>query len=169
VKLIKNKNGEVDMSNKPESWRKGMGIVTKKCKIGEGTVVWHYANLYGCKIGKNCRIGSFVEIQRGVKIGDNCKIECGAYIPSGVTIGNNVLVGPHAVFTNDLYPKAAGEWQIVPTIVEDGASIGANTTIRCGVTIGKNALIGCGAVVTKSVPKGEIWTGNPASKMRKKL
>lgn len=156
------------MGNKVGSWRRGIGIIAKNCEIGEGTVVWHYANLYGCKIGKNCRIGSFVEIRPEVKIGDNCKIECGAYIPSGVTIGNNVFVGPHVVFTNGLYPKATGEWRKVPTIIEDGASIGANATIRCGVTIGKNSLIGCGAVVTKSVPQDEVWAGNPANKMRKK-
>jgi len=147
--------------------KRGKGIIIKDAIIGEGTEIWHYANLFGCKIGKNCKIGSFVEIGRGVEIGDNCKIEAFVFIPSGVMIGKEVFIGPGVIFTNDPYPKAVGSWKIVPTIVEDGVSIGANTTIRCGVKIGKNALIGCGSIVTKDVKEGTIETGNPAKFKRR--
>jgi UDP-2-acetamido-3-amino-2,3-dideoxy-glucuronate N-acetyltransferase len=137
-------------------------------EIGEGTKVWHYCNLFKCKIGKNCVIGSYVEIGRNVTIGDNCKIECGVFIPEGVTIEDEVFIGPHVVFTNDRFPKAKTEhWEITKTIIKKGASIGANSTIRCGITIGENALIGCGSVVTKDVPDNEVWVGNPAKAMVK--
>jgi len=136
--------------------------ITTNAKIGEGTRVWHYANLYDCEIGKNCTIGSYAEIGRGVTIGDNCKIESGAFIPPGVVIGNNVFVGPHAVFTNDKKPKIGAEWEPSNTYVKDGASIGANATIVCGITINENALIGAGAVVTKDVQAGKTVVGNPA-------
>jgi acetyltransferase-like isoleucine patch superfamily enzyme len=130
--------------------------------IGEDTIVRDYVNLYGCKIGKGCRVAAYCEIQRGVKIGDNCKIEAFAFIPSGVTIEDEVFIGPHACFTNDKVPKAVGEWEITPTLVKKGASIGANATIVCGVTIGMNALVGAGAVVTKDVPANAIVVGAPA-------
>jgi len=132
------------------------------CEIGEDTIVRDFVNLYGCKIGKGCRIAAYVEIQRGVIIGDRCKIEAFAFIPSGVTIENEVFVGPHACFTNDRVPKAVGDWEVTPTLVKKGASIGANATIICGVTIGENALIGAGAVVTKDVPAHTVVVGAPA-------
>jgi UDP-2-acetamido-3-amino-2,3-dideoxy-glucuronate N-acetyltransferase len=132
------------------------------CEIGEDSIVRDYVNLYGCKIGDGCRIAAYVEIQRGVKIGDRCKIEAFAFIPSGVTIEDEVFVGPHACFTNDRVPKAVGDWEISPTLVKKGASIGANATIICGVTIGENALVGAGAVVTKDVPANAIVVGAPA-------
>jgi len=132
------------------------------CEIGEGTVVRDFVNLYGCKIGKECKIAAYAEIQRGVVLGDRCKVEAFAFIPSGVTIGNEVFIGPHAVFTNDLHPRATGDWEITPTIVKDGASIGAGAVIVCGVTIGEGALVGAGAVVTKDVPPHALVVGNPA-------
>lgn len=132
------------------------------CEIGEDTVVRDFVNLYGCKIGKGCRIAAYVEIQRGVKIGDRCKIEAFAFIPSGVTIEDEVFIGPHVCFTNDRVPKAVGEWEMVPTVVRKGASIGANATVICGVTIGENALVGAGAVVTKDVPANAVVVGVPA-------
>src|SRR5512136_68561 len=132
------------------------------CQIGEDTIVREFVNLYGCKIGKGCKIAAYVEIQRGVTVGDRCKIEAFAFIPSGVTIEDEVFVGPHACFTNDRVPKAVGEWEVVPTLVRKGASIGANATIICGVTIGENALIGAGAVVTKDVPANAVVVGCPA-------
>jgi len=131
-------------------------------KIGKGTIIWHYTNLYGCEIGEDCVIGSFAEIGKDVKIGDRCKIESGAFIPTGVIIEDDVFVGPHVCFTNDLFPRAAGEWKPVPTLVKSGASIGANATIRCGVMIGKKAMVGCGAVVVENVPDYAIVVGNPA-------
>jgi UDP-2-acetamido-3-amino-2,3-dideoxy-glucuronate N-acetyltransferase len=137
------------------------------CDIGEGTVVRDFVNLYGCKIGRDCKIAAFVEIQRGVVIGDRCKIEAYAFIPSGVTIDDEVFVGPHATFTNDLHPHATGDWSITPTKVKKGASIGANATIVCGVTIGERAMVGAGAIVTKDVPPGALVVGNPAKVMKK--
>ena len=132
------------------------------CEIGEDTVVRDFVNLYGCKIGKGCKIAAYVEIQRDVVVGDRCKIEAFAFIPSGVTIEDEVFVGPHACFTNDRTPKAVGEWSETPTVVKKGASIGANATIICGVTIGEGALVGAGAVVTKDVPPNAKVAGNPA-------
>ncbi len=134
-------------------------------KIGEDTIVRDFVNLYGCKIGNGCRIAAYVEIQRGVTIGDRCKIEAFAFIPSGVTIEDEVFIGPHACFTNDRVPKAVGDWEVTPTLVKKGASIGANATIVCGVTIGENALVGAGAVVTKDVPAGAIVVGCPAKRI----
>ena len=132
------------------------------CEIGENTVIRDFTNLYGCKIGQDCKIAAYVEIQRGVTIGDRCKIEAFAFIPSGVTIEDEVFVGPHAVFTNDLHPHAVGDWKVTPTLVKKGASIGAGAVIVCGVTIGENAMVGAGAVVTKDIPPGRLVVGNPA-------
>ena len=132
------------------------------CEIGEDTVIRDFVNLYGCKIGRGCKIAAYVEIQRGVTVGDRCKIEAFAFIPSGVTIEDEVFVGPHACFTNDLMPKAVGDWSVTPTVVRRGASIGANATIVCGVTVGEHAMVAAGAVVTKDVPAGAIVAGSPA-------
>jgi UDP-2-acetamido-3-amino-2,3-dideoxy-glucuronate N-acetyltransferase len=132
------------------------------CDIGEGTIVRDFVNLYGCRIGRDCKIAAFAEIQRGVVIGDRCKVEAYAFIPSGVTIEDEVFVGPHAVFTNDLHPRATGDWDVVPTVVKRGASIGAGAVVVCGVTIGEKAMVGAGAVVTKDVPPGKLVVGNPA-------
>jgi acetyltransferase-like isoleucine patch superfamily enzyme len=132
------------------------------CVIGEGTIIRDFVNLYGCTIGKDCKIAAFCEIQKGVKIGDRCKVEAYAFIPSGVTIEDEVFVGPHAVFTNDLRPRAVGYWEIVPTLVKKGSSIGAGAVILCGVTIGEGAMVGAGSVVTKDVPPHSVVMGNPA-------
>lgn len=138
------------------------------CQIGDGTIIRDFVNLYGCRIGNDCRIAAFVEIQRGVVIGDRCKVEAFAFIPSGVTIEDEVFIGPRATFTNDLHPRAVGEWSITPTVVKRGASIGAGAIIVCGVTVGEGATIGAGAVVTKDVPAGATVVGNPARPIRAK-
>jgi acetyltransferase-like isoleucine patch superfamily enzyme len=148
-------------------------MIAPDVQLGANVVIHHpeQVNLYGCVIGADCKIASFVEVQRGVTIGDRVKIEAFAFIPTGVTIEDDCFVGPHACFTNDRYPRAtggdgvllqAGEWEVVPTIVRKGASIGANATIVCGVTIGAGALVGAGAVVTRDVPPGAVVRGNPA-------
>lgn len=146
---------------------KAKHYIVDNCDIGDGTVVRDYVNLFGCKIGKNCKIGAYAEIGKGVVIGDNCKIEAYAFIPPGVTIEDDVFVGPHACFTNDLHPSAVGEWEVTPTLVKKGASIGANATIICGNTIGEGALVGAGSVVTSDVPARTIVVGCPARVLRK--
>ncbi len=135
--------------------------------IGEDTIVRDFVNLYGCRIGKGCRIAAYAEIQRGVTIGDRCKVEAFAFIPSGVKIEDEVFIGPHVCFTNDRVPKAVGDWEVSPTLVKKGASVGANATIVCGVTIGENALVGAGSVVTKDVPANTVVAGNPAKIIKK--
>ncbi len=140
------------------------------CQVGEGTVVRDFVNLYGCTIGRDCKIAAFVEIQRGVVVGDRCKIEAFAFIPEGVSIEDDVFVGPHACFTNDKVPRAtsvgrpAGEsdWTLERTVVKRGASIGANATILCGITIGAGSLVGAGSTVTRDVADGATVMGNPA-------
>lgn len=148
--------------------------------LGQDVIIFHpdLVNLYGCTIGDECKIATFVEIQRGATLGNRVKIEAFAFIPSGVTLEDGVFVGPHVCFTNDRYPAAvdedgrllgaggSGDWEVVPTVVEAGASIGANATIVCGVRIGKGALVGAGSVVTKDVPPGMLVVGNPARVVR---
>lgn len=140
-------------------------VLITDCEIGEDTIIRDQVNLYKCKIGKNCRIGSFVYVEEGVVIGDNCKLKPFVFIPTGVTIEDNVFIGPNVTFTNDKYPKAQGEWTLTKTTVKSGASIGAGSVILPGVTIGKDALIGSGTVVSKDVPDNAIIIGNPAVKI----
>jgi acetyltransferase-like isoleucine patch superfamily enzyme len=146
----------------------GYGTIITDCSIDKTTTVWHHCNLFRCRIGRNCTVGSFVEIGEGVSIGDNCKIEAYTFIPKGVTIGDNVFVGPHVVFTNDKFPRATGEWSITPTYVRDGASIGANSTILSGVEVGKKAMIGAASVVTKNVPENAVVYG-PEAEVRRTI
>lgn len=136
--------------------------IVKNADIGEGTRVFDQVNLYNCKVGKNSKIDSYVYIEEGVVIGDNCKIRPFVFIPTGVTIEDDVFIGPNVTFTNDMYPKAQGEWKLLPTLVKKGASIGANSVIVPGVTIGEGSLVGAGSVVTRNVPNNVIVAGNPA-------
>lgn len=140
---------------------------------GRDVVIFHESlvNLYGCTIGDESRIGTFVEIQRGAAIGRRCKISSHTFICEGVEIGDEVFVGHGVMFTNDLYPRAtteAGElqgdadWKVLPTRVGRRASIGSNATILANLTIGEGALIGAGAVVTRDVPPFAIVVGSPA-------
>ncbi|MDE1768340.1 MAG: N-acetyltransferase [Candidatus Micrarchaeota archaeon] len=141
--------------------------IIKDCTIGEGTEIRDHVNLYKCKIGKNCKIESFVYIEEGVVIGDNCKIKPNVYIPTGVEIGNGVFIGPGVTFTNDKYPKSSGDWKLLKTTVDDGASIGAHSVVLPGIKIGKDSMIGAGSVVTKDVPDNATVYGNPAKQIDK--
>lgn len=142
--------------------------------IGEGTRVFRFVNLYGCRIGRDCKIGTFVEIQKGAVIGDRCKISSHTFICEGVTIEDGVFVGHNVTFINDLFPRATAggdlqtedDWECIPTRVGEGASIGSSATILAGVTIGPGAMIGAGSVVTKDVPAGAVVAGNPARILR---
>ena len=137
--------------------------------IGEGTKIWHpeLVNIYGPKIGKNCNIGTLVEIREDVIIGDDCKIQAFTFIPGGVRIGSRVFIGPRVTFTNDKHPKAVGTWTPMETWVEDDVNIGAGAVILPGIKLGKGCTIGAGAVVTKDVPAGVTVVGNPAKELKK--
>lgn len=156
------------MSEAPQT-REGPQIhptaqVDARAVIGRGTKVWHCAQIReGARVGEDCSIGKDVYLDRDVVIGSRVKIQNGVSVYRGVTIEDDVFVGPHAVFTNDKHPRAFNEeWQITPTLVKRGASIGANATVVCGVVIGEFALVGAGAVVTTDVPSYALVVGNPA-------
>jgi acetyltransferase-like isoleucine patch superfamily enzyme len=145
-------------------------------QIGEGTYVAEFVNLYGCKVGSRCKIGTFVEIQKNASVGNHCKISSHTFICEGVRIEDDVFVGHGVVFINDPQPRATvaggglqteADWKVHPTVVERGASIGSGAVIMCDVTIGAGALVGAGAVVTKDVPPGAVVVGNPAKILRK--
>ena len=138
-------------------------FIEENTKIGRGSKIWHHSQIRaGAEIGDNCILGKGVFIDTNVKIGNNVKIQNYVSVYQGVTINDDVFIGPHAVFTNDLTPRATGTWKIVTTSVEKGVSIGANATIRCGITLKSYSMIGAGAVVTKSVPPHHLVFGNPA-------
>lgn len=127
------------------------------CKIGQGTKIpqGHLVNLYECKIGQNCMIGAFVEIQKGVVIGDNCRIQSHVFICEGVTIEDDVFIGHGVMFVNDLHPKANKPFELKKTLIKQGTSIGNNATIL-PVIIGENCLVGAGTIVTKDIPDNTI-------------
>ena len=137
--------------------------VSDKATLGDGTIVWHGVQIReGARLGRFCRIGKDAYIDADVVLGDRCKVQNFATIYKGVTIGNRVFIGPHVCFTNDLYPRAdSSDWDVTPTIVEDGASIGANATILCGIRIGRRAMVAAGAVVSESRRPGghtyHVW------------
>lgn len=150
--------------------------ITPDVKLGQGVKVFGFVNLYGCEIGDESKIGTFVEIQRGAKVGRRCKISSHTFICEGVTIEDEVFIGHGVMFTNDLHPRAtnadgslqtAADWKCVPTVVKRGAAIGSNVTLLCGITIGERATVGAGSVVTKDVPAGAVVAGNPARVLRR--
>lgn len=145
-------------------------------KLGKDVKVFAFVNLYGCTIGDNSKIGTFVEIQKNAVIGQNVKVSSHTFICEGVRIEDNVFVGHNVSFINDKYPRSANadgslqteaDWKVVATVVKKGASIGTSSTILCGVTIGENAIVGAGSVVTKDVPANSVVAGNPARFLRK--
>ena len=145
-------------------------------KVGEGVKIFDHVNLYGCTIGDNTKVGTFVEIQKNAFIGANCKISSHSFICEGVTIEDAVFVGHNVTFINDRFPRSTSsegelqteaDWHCEMTVVKKGASIGSSTTLLCGVTVGENSIIGAGSVVTRDVPADTIVAGNPAKVLRK--
>ncbi len=132
--------------------------------IGDGTKIWNGAQIReGAVIGRNCVISKDVYVDAGVRIGDGCKIQNGVSVYKGVEVEDEVFIGPFAVFTNDLYPRAAvKEWKVIPTRLQRGCSIGANATVIPGITIGSYAMLAAGSVVTTDVPRYTLVAGNPA-------
>ena len=144
-------------------------------KLGRNVRIYAFVNLYGCEIGDETSIGTFVEIQKGAKIGARCKIQSHTFICEGVTIEDEVFVGHNVSFINDLYPRATADggrvqterdWTVIPTLVKQGAAIGTGAVLLGGITIGRGAVVGAGSVVTRDVPAGAVVAGNPARVLR---
>lgn len=149
--------------------------VAPDVKLGQGVKIFAFVNLYGCTIGDNSRIGTFVEIQKNAFIGKDCKISSHTFICEGVTIEDDVFIGHNVTFINDMYPRSTAEggglqteadWKVVPTFIRKGASVGSSATILAGVTVGEGAIVGAGSVVTKDVRPWTIVAGNPARVLR---
>jgi acetyltransferase-like isoleucine patch superfamily enzyme len=152
------------------------GRIAPDVKLGRDVKIFAFVNLYGCEIGDETKIGTFVEIQKGAKIGKRVKVSSHSFICEGVTIEDEVFIGHGVMFINDKYPRATtgtgqlqteADWLCTPTLIKQGASIGSNATILCGVTVGANAIVGAGSVVTRDVPDGAVVAGNPARVIRK--
>src|SRR5688572_11426475 len=150
-------------------------VIAKDVKLGRNVRLHAFVTLYGCTIGDDVRIGTFVDIQKGACVGNNCKIQSHSFICEGVTLDDEVFVGHNVTFINDRFPRATNdeglpkndnEWMCERTLVKRGASIGSGVTILCGITIGERAIIGAGSVVTKDVPPGAVVAGNPARVIR---
>lgn len=143
--------------------------------LGRDVKIFAFVNLYGCEIGDETKIGTFVEIQKGVSIGKRVKISSHTFICEGVKIEDYAFIGHGVMFINDLYPRAANadgslqteaDWEVVPTLIQRGASIGSNATILCGVTVGEGAIVGASSVVTRDVAPYTVVAGNPARLLR---
>jgi UDP-2-acetamido-3-amino-2,3-dideoxy-glucuronate N-acetyltransferase len=160
------------MTDDPSLYRR----IAPDVKLGKNVKIFAFTNLYGCEIGDDTKIGTFVEVQKNARIGKRCKISSHSFVCEGVTIEDEVFLGHNVTFINDLYPRATkadgqlqtdADWDCRPTVVRRGASIGSSATLLCGVTIGENAVVGAGSVVTKDVPANTIVAGNPARVLRK--
>jgi acetyltransferase-like isoleucine patch superfamily enzyme len=144
--------------------------VAADVKLGKNVRLVGFVNLYGCEIGDDVKIGTFVEIQKGAKVGHRCKVSSHTFICEGVTLEDEVFVGHNVTFTNDRYPRATAngklqteaDWVCLPTLVKRGASIGSGAVLLCGITIGENSMIGAGSVVTRDVPPNTVVAGIPA-------
>jgi UDP-2-acetamido-3-amino-2,3-dideoxy-glucuronate N-acetyltransferase len=154
--------------------------IANDVRLGDNVTIHAFVNLYGCIIGDNTKIGTFVEIQKNAVIGKNCKISSHTFICDGVNVGDNCFVGHGVMFINDNYPKSVNpdgslqkedDWKhrYVETDIGNNVIIGSNATILGGVTIGDKSIIGAGSVITKNIPSGEIWAGNPAEFKRKNI
>ena len=149
--------------------------ITPDVRLGKGVKLAKFINLYGCEIGDDTKIGTFVEIQKNARVGQRCKISSHTFICEGVTIEDGAFVGHGVTFINDSYPRATSaegqlqtekDWKVEPTVVKKGASIGSGSTILSNLTIGENAIVGAGSVVTRDVPANAIVAGNPARVLR---
>jgi len=149
--------------------------ISPDVKLGKNVRLFGFANLYGCELGDDVKVGPFVEIQKGVRIGNRCKISSHSFLCQGVILEDDVFVGHNVTFTNDLFPRATNgngqlqteaDWECIPTVVKRGASIGSGATLLCGITVGENALIGAGSVVVRDVPPNMVVAGNPARPIR---
>lgn len=149
-------------------------LIAPDVKLGKDVKIFGFTNLYGCEIGDESKIGTFVEVQKNAKIGKRCKISSHTFICEGVTIEDEVFVGHNVTFINDRFPRATAagqlqteaDWECLPTVIKQGASIGSSATLLCGITIGEKAIIGAGSVVTKNVPANAVVAGNPARVLR---
>ncbi len=150
--------------------------ISSDVKLGRGVKLFAFVNLYGCEIGDETKIGTFVEIQKGAHVGARCKISSHTFVCEGVTIEDEVFVGHGVTFVNDRFPRATAgtgalqteaDWECQKTLIKRGASIGSGATILGGITIGEKSIIGAGSVVTRDVPPGVIVAGNPARVRRK--
>ncbi|KJJ84360.1 transferase hexapeptide repeat containing protein [Candidatus Omnitrophus magneticus] len=165
------------MNGAPKKTFKRSLMPITNCKIGFDVKIpqKELVNLYGCEIGDGTKIGSFVEVQKKAFIGKNVKLSSHSFVCEGVTIEDDVFIGHNVNFINDKFPRATmdgkmqtdSDWNVIPSRVKKGASIGTGSVIMCGITIGENSIIGAGSVVTKNVPDKEIWIGNPARFFKK--
>lgn len=144
-------------------------------KLGQRVKIYAFTNLYGCSIGDDSKIGTFVEIQKGARVGARCKVSSHTFVCEGVVLEDEVFIGHGVTFINDRFPRATNtdgqlqteaDWKCDSTFVKRGASIGSGATILGGVTVGEKAIVGAGSVVTKDVPPGAIVAGNPAKVLR---
>lgn len=142
-------------------------VVEDGAHIGAGARIWHHAHVRsGARIGSEANLGKNTYVDDGAVVGARTKVQNNVSVYTGVTLGDDVFVGPSVVFTNDLFPRAfVPSWEVSATVVEDGASLGANSTIVCGVTIGRHAMVGAGSVVTRDVQPNELVVGNPARRV----
>lgn len=150
--------------------------VSDDVRLGKDVKLADFVNLYGCTVGDNTKIGTFVEIQKNATIGANCKIQSHTFICEGVTIEDEVFIGHNVTFINDSYPRATtaggkpqteADWKVEPTFIKKGASIGSGATILSNITVGERAIVGAGSLVTKDVAANSIVAGNPARFIRK--
>ena len=149
-------------------------VIAPDVKLGRDVLIYNFVNLYGCEIGDETKVGTFVEIQKNARVGRRCKISSHTFICEAVTIEDEVFIGHGVTFINDKVPRATNtqgelqtetDWAAIPTLVKRGASIGSGATIMCGVTIGERAVVGAGAVVTRDVAAGTTVVGNPAREL----
>ena len=150
-------------------------LVADNVKLGKNVKIFAFTNLYGCEIGDDSKIGTFVEIQKGARVGSRCKVSSHSFLCEGVILEDEVFIGHGVMFTNDRLPRATAtdgklqteaDWKCESTVIKKGASIGSGATLLCGITVGERAIVGAGSVVTKDVPRNAVVAGNPAKVLR---